>query len=199
MRIRQNTLLPYLQDVWLINLSLEEGLKNFIWKVLFSGSTCLFTFFWNISKFRMNITQIYIWSMNLIVLWIRILMNFEKEKSFKEYLLPNRWVRIFNINGKHLFSNTPTFALIVLVLQVTIVKEWKTWYSCFSQLCQGSFHCYHWHYHYHATNQISCKTTSSSCLKYSSKINWQCEHMIILYKYHEKKSLSCWHPCWKNE
>ena len=62
MRIRQIALLTYLQDVWLLSLSLEENLKNIIWKVLFLGISCfLHSLLVNfgisrLSKFWMDIT-----------------------------------------------------------------------------------------------------------------------------------------------
>ena len=97
--------------------------------------------------------------------------------------------------GNISFSNTLNFTLIMLELQITIVKDWKSWYSCFLQLHQGSFHCCHWcsilTYCDHATSQISCKSTFSCCLKYSHKINFTCEHIydFILISWREKVDL----------
>ena len=69
--------------------------------------------------------------------------------------------------------------------------EWESWYSCFLQWYWGSFYCYYWcsilTYGDHATSQISCKKTSSCCLKHSHspkiKIIPKCEHINILHQF----------------
>ena len=121
----------------------------------------------------MDITWIYIHSMDCVVLWIRPMwiQNFEEFQGIFSAKLVSKNIQ-YHLEDIS-FSNTLIFALIMLVLQITIVKEWKSWCSCFSQLHWGSFHCCHWcgilSYHDHATNQISCKNTSSCCLKHSHK------------------------------
>ena len=144
----------------------------------------LFTFSWNIIK--MDITW-NIHSMDFIALQIRLKwIKISKMKIFQGIFTAKLVSKNIQYQLKNTsFSNTLTFALIVLVLQITIVKEWKSWYSCFSQLHWGSFHCCHWcsilTYCDHAANQISCKSTFSCYLQYSYKINSKCEHMMFLY------------------
>ena len=154
-------------------LSLVGFQKSYLKSFVLREHMFLFSLSWNMFK---NLDIVHeIWILLFISLWIGfqwIWKIWEFRMCFKEYLLPNGWVRTFNINLKmFLLSNTPTFTLIVLVSQITNVKEWKCWYSCFSQLHQGSFHCCHWcgifTYHGDATNQIFCKGAFSWHLKHS--------------------------------
>ena len=89
----------------------------------------------------------------------------------------------------------------MLVSQITNVKEWISWCSCFSQLHGGSFHCCLWcgiHTdHDHATNQIFCKSTFSCHLKHS---HWEnpkmgAHNIFILISW----VWTCWELCWESE
>ena len=68
----------------------------------------------------------------------KVLANLEIWNDLKEIFITKWWVKCLILTWNVSFSNTPTFALIVLVLQITIVMEWKSWHSCFLQLHQGS-------------------------------------------------------------
>ena len=98
MRIRQITLLTYLQDISLINVSLVS-FRNLIWKVLFSGNTCFIHF---LLEYKNGYCACYMDSIVYCAL-DKISVNLEYWEfgiSFKGYLLPNGWVRMFDINLK---------------------------------------------------------------------------------------------------
>ena len=99
MIIRQIAPVTYLYDVWLINLSLVS-FSNFIWKALFSRNTHFIHFLLEYKDgYCAHYKDFIIYSaldknsVNLEKFW-------EFGISFKEYILPNGWVRMFSINLK---------------------------------------------------------------------------------------------------